>query len=118
MLLHRMLDYDRSGVVYEYRRYASIPRAGRGAERVRTACQASLIPYALLDADPGGHEAWLTAAVGRPSNAEPARANRRSRPRFEVSSDYAELGLRRARVARRAPRPLIRIVEVDENPAL
>jgi hypothetical protein len=62
MLLERMLDTTVRGVVYETA--GSVQRAllAAGAERVRHACERSLIPYVLLSADPAGHDGWLAAA--------------------------------------------------------
>jgi nucleoside-diphosphate-sugar epimerase len=63
MLLERMLDTTVRAVVYE--RAGSVPDdvLAAGAERVRFACERSLIPFVLLDADPHDHAGWLTAAV-------------------------------------------------------
>jgi Trk K+ transport system NAD-binding subunit len=63
MLFSRMLDTTVRAVVYETAGTVDPAVLSAGAERVRTACQASLIPYQLLDADPSEREAWLTAAV-------------------------------------------------------
>jgi hypothetical protein len=63
MLLSRMLDTTVRAVVYETAGTVDPDVLARGAERVRSACQASLIPYELLDADPSAREAWLAAAV-------------------------------------------------------
>ena len=62
MLLERMLDTTVRGVVYEAA--GSVERAllAAGAERVRHACERSLIPYVLLSADPADHDGWLAAA--------------------------------------------------------
>ncbi|HEY3726447.1 MAG TPA: hypothetical protein VGL51_04700 [Solirubrobacteraceae bacterium] len=68
MLLERMLDTTVRAVVYE--RSGTVPDeilAG-GAERVRHACERSLIPFVLLDADPSDHGHWpllAAAAVQR-----------------------------------------------------
>ncbi len=63
MLLLRMLDTTVRGLVYEAR--GSVPEAvlARGAEIVRRACEGSLIPYALLEADPSVPSAWVAGAV-------------------------------------------------------
>lgn len=63
MLLERMLDTTVRAIVYE--RAGSVPEEllAAGAERVRYACERSLIPYGWLDADPADHPAWLAAAV-------------------------------------------------------
>lgn len=53
MLLTRLIDTTVHGVVYE----------GPGMEIVRRACERSRIAYALLDAAPDDHDAWLVAAV-------------------------------------------------------
>jgi uncharacterized protein YbjT (DUF2867 family) len=62
MLLERMLDTTVRGIVYEAA--GTLPAALRaaGAERVRHACERSLIPYALLTADPADRPGWLQAA--------------------------------------------------------
>jgi hypothetical protein len=63
MLLSRMLDTTVRAIVYERAGTVDADVLARGAERVRSACRASLIPCELLDADPDAHEAWLAAAV-------------------------------------------------------
>ena len=55
MLLERMLDTTVRGVVYEAAGSVPSPRCWpTGADRVRHACERSLIPYVLLDGRPGG----------------------------------------------------------------
>ena len=63
MLLERMLDTTIRGIVYEA--VGSVPPEilSTGAERVRWACERSLIPYVLLTADPEDHETWTGAAT-------------------------------------------------------
>jgi hypothetical protein len=63
MLLERMLDTTVRGVVYECRGTVDSELLHAGAERVRYACERSLIPYVLLDADPGEHSGWPAAAA-------------------------------------------------------
>jgi hypothetical protein len=64
MLLLRMLDTTIHGVVYEAAGTVDARVLGAGAQIVSTACRRSLIPYALLDADPAQHAEWLTVARG------------------------------------------------------
>ena len=63
MLLERMLDTTVRGIVYET--VGTVPESilAEGARRVRHACERSLIPHVLLDADPTGADAWVAAAV-------------------------------------------------------
>jgi putative NADH-flavin reductase len=63
MLLERMLDTTVRGVVYECAGSVDPELLCAGAERVRHACERSLIPFVLVDVDPNEHAAWLTAAV-------------------------------------------------------
>ena len=63
MLLERMLDTTVRGIVYERAGSVDPELLAAGAERVRHACERSLIPFVLLDTDPAGHEPWLAAAV-------------------------------------------------------
>ncbi len=63
MLLARTLDSTVRGVVYECRGSVDPRVLQRGAETVRTVCEQSRIPYALLDADPDRYQEWLLAAV-------------------------------------------------------
>jgi nucleoside-diphosphate-sugar epimerase len=68
MLLERMLDTTVRGIVYEITGTVDPALLAAGAERVRYACERSLIPYVLLDADPGDHARWAgdaAAAVER-----------------------------------------------------
>ncbi len=63
MLLERMLDTTIRGIVYEA--VGTVPGEvlAAGTERVRYACERSLIPYALLTADPSEPRAWVDAAA-------------------------------------------------------
>ncbi len=63
MLLERMLDTTVRGVVYQAAGSVDPALLSHGAERVRYACERSLIPYELLTSDPAGDEAWLSLAV-------------------------------------------------------
>ncbi len=63
MLLTRMLDTTVRAIVYESAGSVDPHVLAGGADRVRAACQASLIPYEFLDADPGAHQSWLEAAL-------------------------------------------------------
>jgi len=68
MLLERMLDTTVRGIVYEDTGTADAGLLREGAARVRRACERSLIPYVLLDADPADRDGWTeaaAAAVGR-----------------------------------------------------
>jgi uncharacterized protein YbjT (DUF2867 family) len=62
MLLERMLDTTVRGVVYERQGSVDPEVLNAGAQRVRRACERSLIPYVLLGADPTDHETWLVEA--------------------------------------------------------
>ena len=64
MLLGKLLDTTVRGVVYEAAGTVPSDVLGRGAERVRAVCESSRIPFALLDADPSDHRAWLEGAQG------------------------------------------------------
>lgn len=64
MLLTRMIDTTVRGIVYESAGTVDAAVLRGGAERVRGACERSLIPYALLDVDPGDHVRWLISASG------------------------------------------------------
>ena len=63
MLLERMLDTTIRGIVYEAVGTVPAEILAAGAERVRHACDRSLIPYVLLTADPGDRDGWATAAA-------------------------------------------------------
>jgi nucleoside-diphosphate-sugar epimerase len=63
MLLERMLDTTVRGIVYEAAGTVDAGLLAAGAQRVRHACERSLIPYVLLEADPAEHSAWVTAAA-------------------------------------------------------
>jgi nucleoside-diphosphate-sugar epimerase len=64
MLLERMLDTTVRGVVYQAAGTVDPATLSQGADRVRYACERSLIPYELLTADPAGDADWVTQAVG------------------------------------------------------
>jgi uncharacterized protein YbjT (DUF2867 family) len=63
MLLERTLDTTVRAIVFEARGTAPGELLRQGAERVRRACERSLIPFVLLDADPRDHARWPTAAA-------------------------------------------------------
>jgi uncharacterized protein YbjT (DUF2867 family) len=63
MLLERMLDTTVRGVVYEAAGTVDAALLSAGADRVRYACERSLIPYVVLTADPADGESWRSAAV-------------------------------------------------------
>jgi hypothetical protein len=63
MLLTRMLDTTVRGIVYEASGSVDEDVLAGGAELVRRRCDASLIPYALLDADPAEPVIWLEDAL-------------------------------------------------------
>ena len=62
MLLGRMLDTTIRGIVYEAS--GSVPASAleAGARIVQSACEASMIPYALLRAGADDHARWLEEA--------------------------------------------------------
>jgi hypothetical protein len=64
MLLERSLDTTVRGIVYEAAGSVDPAVLRAGAERVRSACVRSSIPYLMLDVDPSDHVAWLSAAAG------------------------------------------------------
>jgi nucleoside-diphosphate-sugar epimerase len=63
MLLERMLDTTVRAVVYEAAGTVDPAVLTVGVERVRYACERSLIPYVVLDHDPSEHAGWTAAAV-------------------------------------------------------
>src|ERR1700761_3810526 len=63
MLLERMLDTTVRGVVYQAAGSVDPALLRAGADRVRYACERSLIPYELLTADPASDSAWVPQAV-------------------------------------------------------
>ncbi len=69
MLLERMLDTTVRGVVYQAAGSAGPDLLGAGAERVRYACERSLIPYEVLTADPATDAGWVSQAVGAAERA-------------------------------------------------
>ncbi len=63
MLLERMLDTTVRGVVYQAAGSVDPGLLSAGADRVRYACERSLIPYELLSADPAADDGWVTETV-------------------------------------------------------
>lgn len=63
MLLTRILDSAVRGVVYEAAGTVDRVLLDGGAARVRSFCEDSRIPYALLRADPEDLTPWVGAAV-------------------------------------------------------
>jgi threonine dehydrogenase-like Zn-dependent dehydrogenase len=64
MLLERTIDTTVRGLLYEAAGSVDAALLADGAETVRSACERSEIPHALLAADPADHGAWLAAALG------------------------------------------------------
>jgi uncharacterized protein YbjT (DUF2867 family) len=63
MLLERMLDTTVRGVVYQAAGSLDSALLSAGADRVRHACERSLIPYQLLTDNPASSDAWIPRAV-------------------------------------------------------
>jgi uncharacterized protein YbjT (DUF2867 family) len=63
MLLERMLDTTVRAVVYEAVGTVDAAVLAVGVDRVRHACERSLIPYVLLEHDPSDHDGWTAAAA-------------------------------------------------------
>ncbi len=64
MLISRMLDTTVRAIVYEASGTVDHDVLDGGARRVVAACEGSMIPYALLEADPDDHRRWLSDAHG------------------------------------------------------
>jgi uncharacterized protein YbjT (DUF2867 family) len=64
MLLTKLIDTTVRGIVYEAAGTVASGLLAGGAERVRAACEDSMIPYALLEAVPGDWPAWVQSGVG------------------------------------------------------
>jgi nucleoside-diphosphate-sugar epimerase len=64
MLVSRMLDTTVRGIVYEGSGTVEDHVLREGARHVLAACEASMIPCALLEADPADHRRWLSDAHG------------------------------------------------------
>jgi uncharacterized protein YbjT (DUF2867 family) len=73
MLLSRMLDSPVRAVVYEAAGAVDGELLGRGSRIVRSVCERSRIPYALLDADPTLSSGWVGEAVALPERLLGAR---------------------------------------------
>jgi predicted dinucleotide-binding enzyme len=68
MMLSNVIDSTVRGVIYEAAGTVAPDVLAAGAERVRVAAEASLIPFSILRADPLEPEAWALAArlsIGR-----------------------------------------------------
>ncbi len=63
MLLERMLDTTVRGVVYQAAGTIDAELLETGADRVRRACERSLIPYELLRDDPATSDVWVQRAA-------------------------------------------------------
>jgi hypothetical protein len=74
MLLRRLLDTTMHGVLYESRGSVPADLLAGGAELVRRGCTRFRIPYALLEADPNDHGAWLTNALAEVERLITSRA--------------------------------------------
>ena len=142
MMLEKTTDTTVRGVVYEAAGTVPADVLAGGAAEAEHARRTNEIPYALLEADPADRAAWLAAAraaidgllAARARRVAPAARARRSRyAREHLNPDRDHhLSRREAPVADYAKDVLvdtqwveehldddsIRIVEVDENPAL
>jgi hypothetical protein len=63
MLVERMLDTTVRGILYEASGSVAAALLQAGAERVRAACERSLIPNVMLDSAPSDHALWLRDAL-------------------------------------------------------
>jgi hypothetical protein len=63
MLLQRIIDTPVRGFVYEAAGTVEHRVLRDGAGIVEAACSLSRIPYVLLNAEPGEHDAWIAAGV-------------------------------------------------------
>jgi threonine dehydrogenase-like Zn-dependent dehydrogenase len=81
MLLERMLDTTVRGVVYECSGSVTDAVLAGGAERVRHACQRSLIPFVLLDGDRSDHGRWSLEAADAVQTALLDRGSAAGAPR-------------------------------------
>jgi hypothetical protein len=63
MLLTKLVDTATRGLVYEARGTVDPDVLAGGAQRVRRFAERSLVPTALIEADPGRPEEWVAAAV-------------------------------------------------------
>lgn len=61
--LTKMVDTTIHGIVYERRGTVARELLSGGAKLVRSFSDRSLAAYAMLDADPADHEAWVGAAL-------------------------------------------------------
>jgi uncharacterized protein YbjT (DUF2867 family) len=66
-LLVKLLDTTIRGVVYEVAGTVPNPVLSAGASAVRRHCSASMIPYGLIESEPGD-PAWLPATLGAVSS--------------------------------------------------
>lgn len=69
MLLTKIVDTTVRGIVYEAAGTVDAAVLAAGAALVRTLCQDSRIPYALLEADPADHRGWTIAALAAVDSA-------------------------------------------------
>ena len=63
MLLARMLDSTVRGVLYEAAGSVAPEVLRAGSAIVRSVCERSRIPYALLEANPADHVTWIEQAA-------------------------------------------------------
>jgi hypothetical protein len=63
MLVERMLDTTVRGILYEASGSVDPALLRAGSERVRAACDRSLIPTVLLDSDPSDRALWMRDAL-------------------------------------------------------
>jgi uncharacterized protein YbjT (DUF2867 family) len=63
MLLTKLVDTTVRAILYEARGTAPTEALASGAARVRAVAEDSVIPYALLEADPGRYDEWVDAAL-------------------------------------------------------
>ena len=62
MMLSKTIDTTVRGVVYEAAGTVAPETLAAGAAAVRRACELNEIPFAVLEADPAAHDAWIAAA--------------------------------------------------------
>jgi uncharacterized protein YbjT (DUF2867 family) len=75
MLLTKLVDTTVRAIIYEARGTVPADALTAGATQVRAVAEDSVIPYALLDADPARHEEWASAALDAVDRVLSARAS-------------------------------------------
>jgi thiosulfate/3-mercaptopyruvate sulfurtransferase len=127
MMLSKTIDTTVRGVVYEAAGTVGPEAFASGLEELRRTCERNEIPYAVMDEEPARRDAWVASARqaiagllgSRLGSITSIQTGNTTHMSGDHVGDYAkDVLVETDWVAEHLDDDSVRIVEVDENPAL